>query len=348
MKARIDDHALAGCWSEPAPLGARGVAVLTGPTAGGKSDAALALAPRIGAEIVCCDAMQIYRGLDIGTAKPDARERALVPHHLFDIRDPAESYSVAEYVRDAMACIEDILGRGKRPLLVGGSALYVSALVEGMRFPEGESSPELRAELEAQLAASGIEPLYRRLQELDPEAARLIHPNNRKRVLRSLELLRLTGRTRAERAARGTGGAQPAPASAASEAGLPGPACADYRVFCLSRPRELLYARIDARVERMLEQGLLDEARRLWALRLPARATCMQAIAYKEFFPYFEGRAPLEDCVATLKARSRQYAKRQLSWFRAKPWPLWLFPADAAEAARRIAAQLLVPGADAT
>ena len=279
-----------------------------GPTASGKTALSLALAKRFGGEVISADSMQIYRGLDIGTAKASAAEQAEVPHHLLNIKDPEEPFSVAEYVKLADACIRSLTGQQRLPLVVGGTGLYISSLLDGIVFAEQKNDPALRRALQSRAEAEGSMALYQELAAIDPEAAAKIHPNNQGRVIRALELYRLTGKTMTQQKA------ESRPAQAPYEA----------LVFCLGAgERSALYERIDRRVDSMLQNGILPEAELVWKNREKYK-TAAQAIGYKEFFAYFEGTASLEECVEKLKQASRNYAKRQLTWFRRMPGVHWL------------------------
>lgn len=279
-----------------------------GPTASGKTALSLALAKRFGGEVISADSMQIYRGLDIGTAKASAAEQAEVPHHLLDIKDPEEPFSVAEYVKLADACIRSLTGQQRLPLVVGGTGLYISSLLDGIAFAEQKNDPALRRVLQSRAEAEGSMALYQELAAIDPEAAAKIHPNNQGRVIRALELYRLTGKTMTQQKA------ESRPAQAPYEA----------LVFCLGAgERSALYERIDRRVDSMLQNGILPEAELVWKNREKYK-TAAQAIGYKEFFAYFEGTASLEECAEKLKQASRNYAKRQLTWFRRMPGVHWL------------------------
>ncbi len=279
-----------------------------GPTASGKTALSLALAKRFGGEVISADSMQIYRGLDIGTAKASAAEQAEVPHHLLDIKDPEEPFSVAEYVKLADACIRSLTGQQRLPLVVGGTGLYISSLLDGIAFAEQKNDPALRRALQTRAEAEGGMALYQELAAIDPEAAAKIHPNNQGRVIRALELYRLTGKTMTQQKA------ESRPAQAPYEA----------LVFCLGAgERSALYERIDRRVDSMLQNGVLPEAELVWKNREKYK-TAAQAIGYKEFFAYFDGTASLEECAEKLKQASRNYAKRQLTWFRRMPGVHWL------------------------
>lgn len=284
------------------------VVAIGGPTASGKTALSLAIAKRFSGEVISADSMQIYRGLDVGTAKATAEEQAQAPHHLLDIRDPSEAFSVAEYVRLADEKIWELTAKGKLPIITGGTGLYISSLLDGISFTEQKSDPALRAALQERAENDGIEPLYEQLKAIDPEAAAKIHPNNHGRVIRALELYRLTGKTMTQQKAESRPAQKPY----------------DALVLCLGGgERAALYARIDRRVELMMQNGILPEAERVWQNRERYK-TAAQAIGYKEFFPYFEGTASLEECCEKLKQFSRNYAKRQLTWFKRMEGVHWL------------------------
>lgn len=282
------------------------IRALVGPTAGGKTAFALAYAASRPVEIVLCDSMQIYRDMPIGTAAPTAEEQASVPHRLCGTLDPKVPFSVGEYVTLASREIGQIRERGKIPLLVGGTGLYLDRLLWG-----GVSGPEIRdeafrREAEAFADRNGNEALHRRLAEVDPEAAATIHPNNRKRVIRALELYRLTGTTKTRW----------------DEKSRENFAESDARVVCLDyHSRETLRARIRERVDRMLGEGLLEETEALLRAGVfESNATAAQAIGYKEMLPCLTGQASLEECRERLILSTGQYAKRQQTWFRAKSY----------------------------
>lgn len=252
--------------------------------------------------------MQVYKGLDIGTAKVTREEMQGVPHHLVDFLPPEQPFSVADFVQRAGQCIEDICGRGRMPILTGGTGLYLSSLLDGVRFAPQKVSEHLREQLRSEAQLLGTQAMHDRLARIDPQAAAAIHPNNLNRVLRALEAYYTCGETISSQQA--------------SSRPLQRPY--DAFVFCLFYPeRAILYERIDRRVERMMQQGLLEEAREVWKKRTRF-CTAAQAIGYKEFFPYFEGKQTLEACVADLKQASRRYAKRQLTWFRHMDEVHWL------------------------
>ena len=286
------------------------VLAVVGSTASGKTSLAVALAHRLDGEIVCCDSMQIYRRMDIGTAKPTAEEQEGIRHHLFDFVSPKTSYSCADYVTAARACIDEIHALGKLPVLCGGTGLYLDRLLSGGDFEETATDEALRAELFAYAAEHGNAALHRMLVEVDPESAAAIHENNVKRVVRAIEVYRTSGITKSEADRRTKTAVSP------YDACVLGLRYAD---------RELLYRRIDLRVEQMLAAGLLEETRQLDAEGIFAsNTTAAQAIGYKELLGYLHGECSSEDAVEALKRATRRYAKRQITWFSAKPYVRWL------------------------
>jgi tRNA dimethylallyltransferase len=272
---------------------------LAGPTACGKSDAAIVLADRINGEILSMDSMSLYRGMDIGTAKPSAALRERVPHHLIELCEPHESFSVAQYLAAANSVARDVISRGRTPLFVGGTGLYLRALLRGV-FDGPQIPPELRQQLEAEFASGSAERLYERLRAVDPTAARRIHANDAKRIVRALEVYVATGRPLSE---------------LQRQVPLP-PEERPPNVFWLSAPRRWLYERIDVRVEQMFASGLLDEVRSLLARQCPLSHTARQALGYKEVIAHLERDVPLAETVALIQRRTRQFAKRQYTWFR--------------------------------
>lgn len=288
------------------------VVAVGGPTASGKTAFSVQLAKRLGGEIVCADSMQIYKGLDVGTAKATKEEMQGVPHHLMDFLPPEETFSVADFVEAANREVKAIAARGKLPILVGGTGLYIESLLNGVRFAEQKADPALREKLEREAAALGPEAMHQKLAAVDPDYAATVHPNNVGRVVRALELYYATGKTMSRQRAES----------------LPATPPFDSLVFCLApADRAQLYRRIDLRVDRMLEAGILEEAKLVFENRDRYR-TAAQAIGYKEFFPYFEGTAELAACADRLKQASRNYAKRQLTWFRRMKNVVWLDPGD--------------------
>ncbi len=288
------------------------VIAVAGPTASGKSDLGLALTRRLDGEIVCMDSMQIYRRMDIGTAKPTAQERALVPHHMLDVADPTEAYAVADYAVAAERVIAEILSRGRVPILVGGTGLYLKALMDGLSLGGAGGDERLRAELNA-LAdePGGKERLHDRLAAVDPETAARLHPNDRRRVIRAIEVYEQTG----------------VPMSRQNHAAQDRP----FRVLplALEWPRDLLYARLEARVHRMMEMGLLREVGALLESGVAPTAQSMQGIGYKELIPVVMGQGDVDRAVWEIIVHTRHYAKRQGTWLRAEPRCVWLDARDA-------------------
>ena len=281
------------------------IIAIVGPTASGKSALAEALAERCGGEIVSCDSMQIYRGMDIGTAKPDAATRARVPYHLLDIADPTDDFSAMDYRAAAEAAVQDILHRGRLPVFCGGTGLYLDTFLRGDGGAPA-ADPALRAALLAEAETGGADALYAELTRVDPAAAAVIHKNNLRRVVRALELYRATGIPKSEWDRR----------AAAM------PPRYDAAVLCLTFcDRSRLYRRIDARVDAMMAAGLLDEVRRLAAAGVFERSrTAAAAIGYKELLPCLAGGVAVEEAVAAVKQATRRYAKRQITWFSARPY----------------------------
>ena len=276
------------------------IVVVAGPTASGKTALGIALAKDFNGEIVSADSMQVYRGMDIGTAKASLAEREGIPHYMLDVAEPWEDYSVARYVEQAEACCRDILRRGKLPILVGGTGLYIDSLVSGRDFAAVDSDQGLREALAAEYDALGGEAMHRRLQELDPERAAILHPGDKRRIVRALEVYRLTGMTITEHDRQTQ--ALPKRFDAAA-------------IHLNFKNRAALYARIDRRVDMMVEQGLFREVEGLLAAGLSPESTAMQAIGYKEVVRSLQGELSREEAVALIKQSSRRYAKRQLTWF---------------------------------
>lgn len=282
---------------------------ICGPTASGKTALSVALARRMRTEIISADSMQIYRGMDIGTAKPTLAERQGVPHHLLDVCAPNEPFSVARYVELADAAAQDILSRGMIPLVTGGTGLYMDALIEGNTFSGNDADAAVRDKYLRMAAEKGNGAVHACLAAVDPESARRLHPNNLKRVIRALEVHERTGLT------------LPALNRQNKRAE---PKYRALKVGICPAERATLYERIDARVDQMLQDGLLAEVSRLRAEGALC-GTAAQAIGYKELLACLDGRASLEECTALLKQRSRQYAKRQLTWLRRDQDLHWIF-----------------------
>lgn len=281
--------------------------VIAGPTASGKTACAVELCLKAGGEVVSADSMQVYRGMDILTASPTVAEMRGVPHHMLGVIDPAEKFSAARYREMANSCIADILNRGKRAVLCGGTGLYINAVTRPMAFSERCDAELRRALMDIAAQPGGRRQLHDMLSEIDPEAAEKLHENDVRRVSRAIEVYRLTGRTQREQAE----------LDAAREGDY------DERLFVLSWPREVLYRRIDQRVERMLEAGLVDEVKRLRAdeARHP---TALQAIGYKEIAAALDGALSMDAAIALVKQLSRNYAKKQMTWFRRDPRAIWI------------------------
>jgi tRNA dimethylallyltransferase len=309
----------------PAATGARDgrpgpVLAVVGPTAAGKTALAMALAPRLGAEIVSADAMLVYRGMDVGTAKPAPAELAAVPHHLVDLVDPGEEFSVARFQPLARAAVADVLARGRVPLLVGGSGLYFHAVVDQFDFPP--TDPAVRARLDEQAAAVGAPAMYERLRAADPAAAARMRPGNLRRIVRALEVLELTGR----------------PFS--SFRGAMDQPCSIYRlqVVGLDPGRAELDRRIGRRVQAMAAAGLVEEVRAL--ARRPLSRTARQALGYKELLDALAAGTPVDAALELLERRTRRYARRQLAWFRRDPRIRWSRLAPGPDLVRWAADQL--------
>ena len=282
------------------------IIAVVGHTASGKTELAIRLAERLGGEIVCCDSMQIYRVMNIGTAKPTPEEQARVPHHLFDFIDPHRSYSCADYCTDAEEAIADILSRGKLPIVCGGTGLYLDSLLFERPFFESSGKSEIRERLAREAEELGAHAIYERLREVDPESAEKIHENNLRRLIRALEIYYSCG----------------VPKSVLDRESKKVESRYDASVVALHYSnRDLLYSRIERRVDAMIDEGLLYETEAL--LRegvFEKNGTAAQAIGYKELLGYIRGECELSDAVAQLKTATRRYAKRQITWFGAKDY----------------------------
>ena len=281
--------------------------VICGPTASGKTALAVALAKGTGGEVVSADSMQIYRRMDIGTAKPTAEEMDGVPHHMLDVADPGEDYSVARYVEEAAACVEDILARGKLPIVAGGTGMYIDNLLAGRTF--AAFTGKWRQILQDRAAKEGIAALYRELEQVDPQRAARLHLADEKRIIRALEVWHETGETITEHDRR--------------TAALP-PRYEAARIGLTFADRADMWARIDRRVDQMMAAGLVEEVEGLLASGVPERCTAMQAIGYKEMAAALREGRPAAEAAEEIKLRSRQYAKRQLTWFRREPSVKWI------------------------
>ncbi len=288
---------------------------IVGATASGKTAASIALARAIGGEIVCMDSMQVYTGMDIGTAKPTPAEQNGVPHHMLNVVSPKTAFSVTEYAALARACLSDIAARGKKPVLVGGTGLYLRALSLPLDFGYTGSDEAIRRKYQAFADERGVDALHRLLAARDPVTAARLHPNDTRRVIRALEVYDLTGKP-------------------FSSQEMPGESDSpyDFSLFALDLPRERLYERIERRVDQMIADGLPAEVEALLASGVPETAQAMQGLGYKELIPVLRGEETLQSAVDTLKTRTRHYAKRQLTWFRADKRIKWIDGENAAEA----------------
>lgn len=281
---------------------------IAGPTASGKTALSIALALRHDAEIISCDSMQVYRRMDIGTAKPTEEEKCGIVHHMLDVAEPDEDFSVSKYCTMATPILEDILARGKTAIVVGGTGLYMDALIRGNAFAPGPSTGR-REELELLASQKGIEAVRDMLRSVDPASAERIPPADQKRIIRAMEIYLETGETMTEHDRR--------------TRELPHRFHPTW--FCLEdEVRQDLYDRIDNRVLQMLDRGLIDEIRNLLACGISPKATALQAIGYKEFIAALDGRCTIEEATALVQQSSRRYAKRQLTWFRRNPAAHWL------------------------
>lgn len=282
--------------------------ILTGPTAVGKTALSIALAKELGGEIISADSMQVYRHMDIGSAKVTADEMQGVPHHLIDVLDPQEPFNVTRFQAMAKEALKGIYDRGHVPIVAGGTGFYIQALLYDIDFKENEESPVIRKELERLGEERGCEYLHSMLQEIDPESAAAIHANNRKRVIRAIEYYRMTG--------------QPISEHNRQEREKTSP----YRFYyyVLNCDRGLLYERIDRRVDQMMEQGLTEEVRRLKEMGCRRGMVSMQGLGYKEILDYLDGQCDLEEAVRVIKRDTRHFAKRQITWFKRERDVRWL------------------------
>ena len=283
------------------------VIAIVGPTASGKTSLSIALAKKYGGEIISADSMQFYREMNIGTAKPNMEERAGIPHRMIDILDICDSFSVSDFCERCEREVQEVIALGKLPIMCGGTGFYVDSFLDGVKFGQFENSPELRDRLYRELDEVGIDAMYERLCAVDPENT--VDRHNPKRVIRALEVFELTGKTLGEWNA---------------ESKLEPPKYQSLIIGLRFNDREKLYERINRRVDIMLEAGLLAEVEKLISMGIKDTVTAGQAIGYKEFYPYFDGTASLEECVEKLKQESRKYAKRQMTWFRRNPNIKWI------------------------
>lgn len=284
------------------------VIVIAGPTASGKTDLAIELALEVDGEVVSADSMQIYRKMDIGTAKPTMEERRGIPHHMIDIVDPDEEYSVAQYKSAAVACIKEIIGRGKVPIVAGGTGLYINSLVYNIDFSDTICDWDYREQLKILALEKGPRYLHQMLEEIDPKSAAAIHPNNIKRVIRALEVYKTTGR----------------PISSHKEESRKNPPPYDYKIFGLEITRDTLYSRIEKRVDKMMSLGLYEEVEGLLNSGYSPDLVSLQGIGYKEIISAIMGECSLETAIENIKLGTRHLAKRQMTWFKKTEGLKWI------------------------
>ena len=283
------------------------VIVICGPTASGKTALSIELAKKINGEIVSADSMQIYKDMDIGTAKPSIEEMQYIKHYLLDFVSPDERYSVAQYKKDAKNAIKEIIAKGKTPIIVGGTGLYVDSLIYEIEYNDIELDENYRKELEYLIDIKGLEELYKKAVEIDPVAMEKISQNDKKRIMRILEIYKATGKTKTEQEIESR----------------KNPVEYDYKVFAINWDREKLYQRINKRVDIMVEQGLIKEVENI-VKKYNKFPTAMQGLGYKEVVQYIEGNVTKEEMIEKIKMETRRYAKRQLTWFRKNKQTIWL------------------------
>lgn len=283
------------------------VIVICGPTASGKTALSIELAKKINGEIVSADSMQIYKDMDIGTAKPTKQEMGEIKHYLLDFVSPEERYSVAQYKQDAKKAIKEIINKGKTPIIVGGTGLYVDSLIYEIEYNDIKLDEEYRKKLEKIVEEQGLEELYKKAVEIDPEAMKKISQNDKKRIMRVLEIYHSTGKTKTEQ----------------EKESRKNPVEYDYRVFAINWDREILYQRINKRVDIMVDQGLIEEVKGILN-KYDKFPTAMQGLGYKEVVDYLNGIYTKEKMIEKIKLETRRYAKRQLTWFRKNKQTIWL------------------------
>ena len=287
------------------------VIVICGPTASGKTALSIELAKKINGEIISSDSMQIYKDMDIGTAKPSEEEMQGIPHHLLDFVSPNQRYSVAEFKKDAEAAIGEILKKGKTPIVVGGTGLYVDSLIYGIEYQDIKLDEEYRQELEKRVENEGLEKVYEEAKQIDPQAMEKISPNDKKRILRVLEIYKATGKNKTEQEIE------------SRKKGVK----YDYKVYAINWERELLYERINKRVDIMIEQGLIQEVEKLLQ-KYDNFPTAMQGLGYIEVVEYLQGKITKEEMIEKIKMETRRYAKRQITWFKKNKETIWIGPHD--------------------
>lgn len=287
------------------------VIVICGPTASGKTSLSIELAKKINGEIVSSDSMQIYKYMDIGTAKPTKEEMQGIKHYLVDFVEPNQRYSVADFKKDAETAIEEILKKGKTPIIVGGTGLYVDSLIYGIEYQEIKFDAQYRQKLEEKAEKEGLEKLYEEATQIDPQAMEKISQNDKKRILRVLEIYKATGKNKTQQEVE----------SRKNEVKY------DYKVFAINLERTLLYDRIDKRVDIMMENGLVEEVEQLLK-KYKEFPTAMQGLGYKEVVEYLQGELTKEEMCEKIKMGTRRYAKRQITWFKKNKQTIWIGPKD--------------------
>lgn len=287
------------------------VVVICGPTASGKTALSIQLAQKINGEIISSDSMQIYKDMNIGTAKPTIEEMQGIKHYLIDFVEPNQRYSVAEFKKDAENAIEEILAKGKTPIVVGGTGLYVDSLIYGIEYQDIKIDEEYRKELERRAQKEGLEALYAEAKKIDPEAVKKISSNDQKRILRILEIYKATGKNKTEQE------------QESRKKGIK----YDYKVFAIDMNREVLYDRINKRVDIMIENGLIEEVEKLLK-KYKEFPTAMQGLGYKEVVEYLQADITKEEMIEKIKRETRRYAKRQMTWFRKNKQTIWIKPND--------------------
>ena len=283
------------------------VIIICGPTASGKTSLSIELAKAINGEIISCDSMQIYKEMDIGTAKPTVEEMQGIKHYLIDFVSPDERYSVADFKRDSKAAIKEILLKGKVPIIVGGTGLYVDSLIYEIEYPNIELDEKYRQELEKRVKKEGLQSLYEEAKKIDPEAIQKISQNDQKRILRVLEIYHATGKNKTEQ----------------EKESRKNPVEYDYQVYALNWDREKLYERINKRVDIMIEKGLIEEVEKIYK-KYSKFPTAMQGLGYKEVVEYLEEKCTKNEMIEKIKMESRRYSKRQMTWFRKNKQTIWL------------------------
>ena len=299
------------CFSNKINMCKPKVIVICGPTASGKTALSIELAKKIDGEIISSDSMQIYKYMNIGTAKPSQEERQGIKHYLIDFVEPNQRYSVAEFKKDAENAIEEILAKGKTPIIVGGTGLYVDSLIYGIEYQDIQLDEKYRQELEDRVTNEGLEKLYEEAQKIDPQAIEKISSNDKKRILRVLEIYKATGKNKTEQEIE------------SRKKGVK----YDYKVFAINWDREILYERINKRVDIMIEQGLIQEVEQLLK-KYDEFPTAMQGLGYKEVLEYLQGITTREEMIEKLKMETRRYAKRQITWFKKNKQTIWIEPMD--------------------